>query len=95
MTKQTFIALTLGILIGALSVYFLTERQLTFAWSQYQVCADELSYTRTKADDAAKEKLHQWAKDKVVIDSNKLAEAIIQTSAQFDAWYYKSGNVAP
>lgn len=95
MTTQTFITLTIGILIGALSVYLLTERQLTFAWSQYQVCADELAYTRTKADESAKEKLHKWAEDKIVLDSKKLADAILQTTDQFNMWYYKSGNVAP
>lgn len=93
--KKVLAILAVGYIIGIASGIFIYENSLSFAWKQYQVCADTLASERETASNLAKQQLHQWAKDKVVIDSNKLAEAIIQTTGQFDAWYYKSGNVAP
>lgn len=93
--KKTLTLFTLGFVLGCITAVAITEHTLRFAWSEYQLCADNLADARRTADDLARQKLHDWAADKVIIDSNKLAEAIVQTTEQFNLWYYKEGNPPP
>jgi hypothetical protein len=84
--------LGIGFFTGAVTTVLIYHTALNFAWREYQGCADRLAIVRQEAIDEQNRRLDEWAADKVVIDSDKFADAIIQTTKQFNM-RYKAGDV--